>query len=389
MPLDDYTEAVERIREVAAYELEVPDGLESRLDAAAGGLLLEPGLLDEAASALVAGHLVLQGPPGTGKTSLALALAEAFGAETLLVTAHEDWSVYEVVGRQTLDVGDDGKEAIVPVDGYFTEAAISCAGAIGRWWDNPDDRPQATWLIIDELNRAHMDKAFGELFTALGTDDLIEVALPHRPSGQRLLAVPRRFRIIGTLNSIDNQFVNELSQGLRRRFTFLTADIPRRRRPEEPWDSTASDRSDAIRELEVVTQAATQRAAARLGASPTDFATYTTGAGRPSVVALFELAEQMRYAADPTITPYVPIGTAQLIDTLQIFLVHALRLKLTGGDVGAAMDWAVARRIVPLLEANISADVLNAFADGLGAPFDDATRLELRRIAAAGLYDVR
>ena len=85
---------------------------------------------------------------------------------------------------------------------------------------------QATWLLIDELNRAHPDKSFGELLSVLGSDDLVKVTLGYRRGSDNVLVGPRRFRIIATINSIDKQFVNGLSEGLRRRFTFLTVDVP-------------------------------------------------------------------------------------------------------------------------------------------------------------------
>ena len=134
------------------------------------------------------------------------------------MTAHEDWTVFDVVGRLELSITAERKEEIRPVNGFFTEAVIRCANNIVRHFDEPEE-PQAEWLLIDELSRAHLDKAFGELFTVLGTDDLVPITLPHQKPGNRDLVIPRRFRIIATLNSVDRQFVNSLSQGLRRRFT--------------------------------------------------------------------------------------------------------------------------------------------------------------------------
>lgn len=67
IPLDDYSGDVERIREVAHYELELPADLSDRVKTATEGMLVDPALLEEAITALAVGHLVLQGPPGTGK----------------------------------------------------------------------------------------------------------------------------------------------------------------------------------------------------------------------------------------------------------------------------------------------------------------------------------
>src|SRR5206468_1431545 len=121
---------------------------------------------------------------------------------------------------------------------------------------------QATWLLIDELNRAHPDKAFGELFSVLGADEPVDITLGYQQKGNDVLIVPRRFRIIATVNSIDKQFVNALSQGLRRRFTFLTFDIPPQRGANQQW---GSDASLATREFAMVGTIAAQRAARRTG----------------------------------------------------------------------------------------------------------------------------
>src|SRR5205085_1299937 len=48
---------------------------------------------------------------------------------------------------------------------------------------------QGGWLIIDEMNRADIDKAFGPLFTLLagsGGDAKETVTLPYRESGKHV-----------------------------------------------------------------------------------------------------------------------------------------------------------------------------------------------------------
>src|ERR1700693_2249286 len=129
IPPRDFTDKIERTAEVAKYQLELPSDLKERLTAALGNLVIPDDLPLEATAAITMGHVVIQGPPGTGKTSAARALAQAFGAELMTVTAHEDWTTFDVVGRQELTVDTDGNERIVPVNGYFTEAALRCAAA--------------------------------------------------------------------------------------------------------------------------------------------------------------------------------------------------------------------------------------------------------------------
>jgi 5-methylcytosine-specific restriction enzyme B len=392
LPPEDFTNDVERIQEIARFDVEIPSDVNQRLENLAADLLVPEGLLKEATAALAAGHLVLQGPPGTGKSSLARALCRAFNCQYLPVTAHEDWSVFEVIGRQELRVTNEGKEEIVPVDGYFTKAVISCAGAVVRHFDHADE-PQAVWLFIDELNRAHLDKAFGELFTVLGTDEPVAITLPDQREGNRELVNPRRFRIIATLNSYDRQFVNSLSQGLRRRFTFITVDVPPRRSEGEAWTYDGDDRSIAVREFEVVSERAAQRVAARNSEDDDEAAAQylvlLRGDAEQALISLFGLAERVRYSGKDASSPYLPIGTAQLIDTVELFLARAISESANSEELLALMDWAAAVKLAPLFEADtVNHTHLSGFAEALPPPFNRRLRRELMQIVAAGLYFV-
>lgn len=384
---DDFRPAIPRIREVAEIDLDIPADLDERLANRAQGLLVPEGFLGQCAAALVAGHLVIQGPPGTGKSSLARALADAFNSELLPVTAHEDWSTFEVVGRQELRVDADGKEEIISVDGHFTEAVIRCAGRIPSHFDDPVN-PQAEWLLIDELNRAHPDKAFGELFSVLGSDEPVEITLGYQRAGNDTLAVPRRFRIIATINSVDKQFVNALSQGLRRRFTFLTLDIPNQRAAGEAWGTGASI---ATREYTVSCDAAVRRAARKSGRSIGDLSAHVAS----NVVAerlhsLFGIVERVRYATADGDDPYVPIGTAPLIDAIELYLIAGSQHGFDIDKNASTLDWATSAKLVPLLDAGgVNREKLRHFATTLPVPFDGVTRRAILEIESDGLYSVR
>lgn len=396
LPPDDFHDSIDRIQEVAHYELEIPSDIVPRLEKRATNLLTDPALLREAVAALAVGHLVIQGPPGTGKSTLARLLCEAFGADYLLVTAHEEWSSFEVIGRHELRVDKNGNEEIVGVNGFFTEAAIQCAGAFVRHADN-EEEAQATWLIIDELNRAQPDKAFGELFSVLGTNEPVPITLPHQPTGNNILVTPRRFRLIATLNSVDKQFVNALSQGLRRRFSFVTMDIPPKRKDGEEWGSESSDASIAAREFRVVVDAASERMANRLtsdgsesvAAKAAELRSLLVGDARPFIESIFNLAELVRYSGADSDLPFVPIGTASLIDTVELFLSMAWLDGLAPKAYGTAVDWAVSVKLVPLLDVGTANRAqLVRLADSLPSTLQTRTKQETLRVASDGLHYV-
>lgn len=396
IPPSDFHDKIERIGEISEFDIDTPSDFATRLQKATERLMISSTTIRAAAAALKVGHVVLQGPPGTGKSSLARALCDAFHVSAFPVTAHEDWTVFDVVGRLELRLHADRKEEIAPVNGYFTESVIRCANAVVKHFDDGDE-PQAEWLLIDELNRAHMDRAFGELFTVLGTDSTLPVTLPHQREGNRNLVIPRRFRIIATLNSFDRQFVNSLSQAVRRRFTFVTVNIPAKRPDGVSWTTEATELPIAVKEYRTVLQRACARVARRessIGTSSfenieTEMLRLLNGPLEPLMEKLFDLVERIRYSQSHELVPHLPIGTAQLIDTVELFLARLAQDEVVAEHAADVLDWAFSVKIVPLLEADVvSPDIIKVFANTLAAPFNGETRRELLEIAAAGMHFV-
>lgn len=169
-------------------------------------------------------HILLYGPPGTGKTTLAgLLAASLFNCDARFETAAADWTPFETIGGLRL-VARDGREYLEPVPGVITAAIVSCLNRIATY-SFGDSKMQGTWLVLDELNRANMDAAFGQIFTALDQEHP-QVSLPFFDEWRRSLIVPKRFRIVGTMNTYDKNFLFRLSYALTRRFALIPVDVP-------------------------------------------------------------------------------------------------------------------------------------------------------------------
>lgn len=181
--------------------------------------------------------VLLVGPPGTGKTQ---ALREAMeridsdpeaygfdaaGVDANWVTPEEEWTFETLVLGETVVDG-----AIVSTEGVLLESLR-----------------EGKWLVLDEANRADMDRIFGGVLTWLSgrrvrVGDLKIAGVGSRPvfldwastersyrdedaqTGEIVYYAGTDWRMLGTYNAVDAQRVFRMGQALTRRF--LHVPIP-------------------------------------------------------------------------------------------------------------------------------------------------------------------
>lgn len=195
-------------------------------------LLVDDNVIRQIAGNLVAGkHILLAGPIATGKTDLAGLISRLIwknhenGYYSDVTTATAEWTTQDVIGGIYPKLDEKGAVTYVVQRGCVTDTVGQNWLVVGPSFRRVTHNHHGTdfkgvWLVIDEFNRANIDKAFGELFTALESRKL---KYPTNKHDQRFeeLPIPKDYRIIATLNTFDKHFLFKLSDALKRRFAYV------------------------------------------------------------------------------------------------------------------------------------------------------------------------
>ncbi|MFF8103799.1 McrB family protein [Streptomyces sp. NPDC016640] len=165
-------------------------------------------------------QLIFHGPPGTGKTYTALALARHLaGASSAtnvrLVQFHPAYSYEDFFEgiRPRLGAGPDG-------DTGGGLAYDLVRGPLRKLADEAERRPAEVFvLVVDEINRGHLAKIFGELYFLLEYRNE-RVHLLYGSDDGRGFRLPPNLYILGTMNTVDRS-VAYMDAAMRRRFSFM------------------------------------------------------------------------------------------------------------------------------------------------------------------------
>jgi MoxR-like ATPase len=189
-------------------------------------------------SAIQSSNVLMYGPPGTGKTEIAKYMSNSLGdMHPMILTSNALWFRRDVIGGETI------KNSSVEWKSGFIPKAYNQLSERYR-----NGNQNLHFIILDELNRADADKAFGDFFTIFSSPDpskwsiskdLIEEIKSYGTNidsaGKNFLenygtkgdTILSRLRIIATMNVTDVRNLFLVGEALLRRFTLCALKGPK------------------------------------------------------------------------------------------------------------------------------------------------------------------
>jgi MoxR-like ATPase len=321
-------------------------------------LLVEDSVILEVVSNLLSGrNVILTGPVGSGKTHLAKLIPELFWKEyggyyPEVVTATADWTTQDVIGGIFPKMGGDNKVTYTiqkgciyetvwrnwKTDGTssFRRSSCRCEGGTYR----------GVWLVIDEFNRANIDRAFGEMFTSIEHGKL-KVPTSKEQESFEEVPIPKDYRIIGTMNTFDKHYLFRLSDALKRRFAFVEILPPSK-------DKGETEKYYMVkRALDDLTYRSPLSEKIFLDDKNKAILKDKSDPGFVSLIdSTYEIMSFIRYTKN--------LGTAILISIAKFIMVHSL----ISGDLENNLDIALKSNVIPQLEnvSKWSLETIKAFA---------------------------
>jgi len=231
---DDY-DPEQREKEILAEPIrKLSPELEKKIEECTNVLCIDGKYIRQIIHHLVSGrHVLIGGAIGTGKSHFVREFLGKFwatekspkGYNVEFFTATDEWSTVDVIGGIMPDTEKEELRYKFQ-DGCLTKKVVDCTESLMF----PRDGYHGDWLAIDEFNRADIEKAFGQLFTAIedGNLKILGRRVGKQHGLQENIPIPKQFRIIGMMNTSDKHHLYQIHDALKRRFAYVEIEPPTR-----------------------------------------------------------------------------------------------------------------------------------------------------------------